>query len=360
MSDKKININIVLANLTPGGAERVLTFVARSLNPEEFNCRLVIIGQIKDTAYNTEGIDIVYFEKSRVLNGIFKLYSYLRKEKPDIVLSCVGHVNTVTAYLSIFFPKIKFIAREVNVLSVLDNINGKKFNPFDFFANRRFNYFDRIICQSQDMLNDLQAHHNIKQDKFVVINNPITTGFKVKSGKPDGKTLQFITVARFKKQKGHARIIEALSKVSFPFHYTRIGYGSQKEHIYELIQKYDMADKVTNVRFTDEVPKFLEKSDLYLQGSYVEGFPNALIESCAVGVPVLAFDAPGGLNEIIIDGQNGHIVSSEEAFVEKLNALNENYYFNAADVSEAVTSRYSGDIIIKRYEQLFRTLQKDQ
>ena len=34
----------------------------------------------------------------------------------------------------------------------------------------------------------------------------------------------------------------------------------------------------------------------------VEGFPNVLIESCVVGTPILAFNAPGGLDEIIEKG----------------------------------------------------------
>ena len=57
---------------------------------------------------------------------------------------------------------------------------------------------------------------------------------------------------------------------------------------------------------------------MFLQGSYSEGFPNALLESCSVGVPVIAFNAPGGTKEIIDNGINGYIVENEEDYISKL------------------------------------------
>ena len=356
MKKGKINISIVLPNLLAGGAERVVSFVAQELDKEKFNTTLVIIGHKKNAAYDIKGIDILYFEKPRVLAGIPRLFSHIRKNKPDIVLSAVGHLNTVTAYMSIFFPRIKFVAREVNVLSVLDTFSEKRFNPFSFLYKNRFNYFDKIICQSQDMLNDLNEHNNIKQEKLIVINNPITDGFKVKQKINTSKKFNFITVARLKKQKGHIRIIEALGKLDIPFHYTMIGSGPEKDGLFERIKELGFNEHVTNIPFTDEVPKYLAANDVYLQGSYVEGFPNALIESCAVGVPVIAFDAPGGLNEIILKGKNGFIVNSEPEFLSRIMELYNNGLMAAERVSQTVYSRYSKEVILKRYEDTLTAL----
>ena len=44
---------------------------------------------------------------------------------------------------------------------------------------------------------------------------------------------------------------------------------------------------------------YLSDSDFFIQGSYVEGFPNSVLESCSVGTPVIAFNCPGGTKEII-------------------------------------------------------------
>ena len=354
--NKILNISIVLANLTPGGAERVLSFISQELDKSKFKCTMVIIGQIKDTAYTIEGIDVIYFEKPRVLNGIFNLFSYLRKNKPDIVLSAVAHVNTVTAYMSVFFPKIKFIAREVTILSVAEAMNKGKNDYFGFLVKKRFNFFDKIICQSQAMHDDMVENNNIKQEKLIIINNPISDGFNLKPVKQDSEMLRFITVGTFKKIKGHERIIKALGKLSIPFHYTLIGNGSEKENIFKLIEEVGIQDKITHIPFTSDVGDYLSESDIFLQGSYTEGFPNAVIESCAVGVPVIAFESPGGHNEIIIPGVNGYFAKTEDEYAETLKRIHDDFDFDIKKVRESATSRYGKDIILNKYEQLLENI----
>lgn len=354
MKSNKINITFVLPNLMAGGAERVMSFIAENIDSTKFNSTLVIVGHSKDASYEVKNIPVIFLEKPRVSKGVYSLFKYIKKNKPDIVISAIAHLNTVTALLSIAFPKIIFIAREVNVLSVLSEYeNQRNTTPYGFLANRRFNYFDKIVCQSNDMLDDFHKNFDIKKNKLVLINNPITHGFKVKERTKVNTPINFITVARFDQEKGHHRILEALSKVSFDFHYTLIGQGGLYEEIFKLIDEYNLKNKITHIPYTNKVSKYLEMSDLYLQGSYTEGFPNAVIESCMVGTPILAIDAPGGINEIIYPNVNGKIVSNVDEFVEALESINSSYNFNPIDVSATVNTRYNSETIIAKYEDLF-------
>ena len=359
MKSNKINIILMLPSLRAGGAERVMSFVAQELNPNKFNATLVIIGYKKDTFYNIDGVETVYFEKSRVMTAVRSIYNYLRINKPDIVISAIEHLNTVVAYISLFFPKIKFVAREVNVLSVLQSIEKTtKFSPFDRLYNNRFKYFDAVICQSQDMLEDLTKHYKIDQNKLIIINNPISDDFTVKTSKSLNQPLQLITVGRLAKQKGYDRILKALSQLKISFHYTIIGNGPEKERIYSLIEQFDLKKNVNHIESTQNVSDYLAQSDIYLQGSYVEGFPNALIESCAVGTPVIAYNAPGGINEIIIEGVNGQIVMNEKEFIEQIHSIYTKNDFEPNKVSESVYSKFNKNLIIKQYEDLFLRIQK--
>ncbi|SDR76841.1 glycosyltransferase [Winogradskyella sediminis] len=354
MKSDKINITFALPNLLPGGAERVMSYIAQNIDSRKFKSTLLIVGYSKDASYDIKNIDVVFLEKPRVSKGVVALFKYIQNHKPDILVSAIGHLNTVTAYFSLIFPKTIFIAREVNVLSVLANYeNQGKSSPFDFISEKRFNFFNKVICQSQDMLDDFHKNFNIKKNKLVVINNPITDNFKVKNQKSKNEPIRFITVARFDLEKGHHRILEALSQVNFDFHYTLIGKGVLYDDIFKLIDLYNLKEKISHIPFTKEVEKYLAESDLYLQASYTEGFPNSIIESCMVGTPVLAIDAPGGINEIIYPDVNGKIVSNVGEFVSELENINSNFIFNAKAVSATVSDRYSRETILSKYEDLF-------
>lgn len=360
MKSDKLNITFVLPNLLPGGAERVISFIAQNIDRQKFNSTLLIIGYSVDASYDVNNIEVVFLEKSRVKNGITALYKYIKKNKPDILLSTGGHLNTVIAYMSILFPKTKFIAREVTVLS-LDAafFKTKKFDPMRFilgFINdKRFNYFDKIICQSQDMKNDTKNSYKINGDKIVVINNPITDSFKLKEQQQRNNPIQYITVGRLSKEKGFERILKLLSKIDFPFQYTIIGNGVEKDNLFALIEQYGLTNKITHIDFTNDVSTYLSKSDFFLQGSYFEGFPNCLIESCSVGTPVIAFKAPGGTKEIIENGINGFLVETEYDFLEKLKDSRE---WNAEEVRTSVFKKFNKDLILQQYEDLFMDVLK--
>lgn len=357
MNKKKIVF--VLPDLTAGGAERVMSFVAKNISKEHFKVFLWVAGFSKNTAYNVDGIDVTYFNKSRVLKAIPDFYSSLKKTKPNIVISSMSHVNIIMGFLSVFYPKTKFIGRESIVLSVKKEFRiKKKFYLGSRLTKLAYGFLDIILCQSEDMYNDMKLNYNIPSEKLRIINNPITDAFKLKAINSKQKTdiVQFITVASLKKQKGHERIIHAVSKMKMPFNYTIIGDGPERDHLFNLINKLGIMDKVNHIPHTNDVSKYLANSDLFLQGSYVEGFPNCLIESCSVGTPIIAFRAPGGLNEIVNEPINGFIVDSEEEFIEKIIKAATMTKWNPKTISDSVIRKFNKEKIIGQYEQLFHEL----
>lgn len=358
MDTKKIKIALILPSLAPGGAERILSFVAQELDKDVFDTTLLITGYEKDTVYKLHDLKIVYLNKPRVLKSISAISKYLKKNKPNIVVTSIVHLNTVSAFISLRFPKIKFVAREANVLTTLDQYNPYTKSIFPkSMVKMAYRLVDKIICQSKDMQHDMVTNYGVAKNKTVLINNPITQKYNIKeTHRVNNNKLKLITVARLSKEKGHDRILEALSKIPFKFTYTIIGDGMEKSAIFSLIKKYQLEDHVTYINYTEKVNEYLSNSDLFLQGSYVEGFPNVLIESCVVGTPILAFNAPGGLDEIIEHGKNGYIANNIDEYVRYLNNLNSNFIFRPEKVSQIVNERFNSKSIIKQYENLFKSL----
>lgn len=354
MSQQKIAITFILPSLVAGGAERVLSYVAQHLNKKKFDVSLVVFGFEKDKAYSTEGINVTYFNKPRVLSGIPNLLKYLLKNKPNIVVSCMDHVNIPVALILLLLPKTKLVTREANIKSVTAIYYRTKNSWFSrLLLNKSYKRTNKIVCQSKDMADEMAQLSKVDSKKLVVINNPISDGFKMKDANHKNKITSFITVGRLHSEKGHKRILNVLSQLKFPFIYTIIGTGEERDSLNQLVGKLKLESKVNFIPFSNKIQDYLSKSDLFLQGSYAEGFPNALLESCAVGTPVLAFKAPGGTSEIIEHGLNGYIASNEKEYLYYINLLNQKNNLKPERIRESVYKKFNKDTIIQKYENLF-------
>ncbi|TYA71864.1 glycosyltransferase [Seonamhaeicola marinus] len=352
----KKKVLFVLPTLTAGGAERVFSFVAQNINSDSFDASLLITGLSKDAAYKIENVPTYFLEKQRVLFAAFGLFKHLLKHKPKIVLSSIGHLNTVMGLISVFFPKTTFIIREASVVSVMNNVHkGKK--SFSLSSKLRsvlagisYKMVDKVICQSKDMSIDFITSFKMNPKKVTVINNPITNIYPVKK-EHFNTPVKFITIGRLSKEKGHLRILKALKELDFDFNYTIIGSGPYKDIIFNTISDYKLNEKVTYIPYTNEVSRHLCEHDMFLQGSYVEGFPNTVLESCFVGTPVLAFNVPGGTKEIIQHEKNGYLVNNEKDYLKYLKYTNK---LTPESIRASVESKFSSKVILDQYEELFK------
>ena len=67
----------------------------------------------------------------------------------------------------------------------------------------------------------------------------------------------------------------------------------------------------------------LKAGSIFAMTSRVEGFPNALMEAMAVGLPAVVYDCPSGPREMTGGGRYARLVEmgSEDAFVSELRQL---------------------------------------
>ncbi|MBW1695257.1 MAG: glycosyltransferase family 4 protein [Deltaproteobacteria bacterium] len=129
---------------------------------------------------------------------------------------------------------------------------------------------------------------------------------------------QLLTVARLIKKKGLptvCRAIRILCDKNIPVRYTLIGDGEERKKILSLIKRLKI-DKVTRLLGTlphEEVLDHYRKADLFVLGCEIapdgdrDGIPNVLLESMAMGVPVV-ITRESAIPEVVIHGKTGLLV----------------------------------------------------
>lgn len=353
MSKKKLLF--ILPSLKAGGAERVINFLAKNFDSNVFKTKLLVIGFKKDAVYSLDNLDITFLNQDRLLNGVYPLFKFIKTHKPDIVLGTVRHVNILLGFFNIIFKNVRFIVRESSVMSAMLKFSNLKQQIPNFLLKFLYNHLDAIVCQSNDIRKDLKCELGIGESKLITINNPITQIEQLSIRKTEySDKLKFITIGRLSEEKGYERILNGLAKVkNYSYSYTIIGSGPLELKIKDLAIELDISDNIKFIAYTSEVIDFLSNSDFFIQGSYVEGFPNAVLESCSVGTPVIAFNCPGGTKEIIEDGINGFLTVTEDDFAKTLQSLNEIPIFERTFVRASVLTKFSSQKIIKEYENLF-------
>ena len=129
---------------------------------------------------------------------------------------------------------------------------------------------------------------------------------------------RILTVARFTAKKGLPTVLKALKQLSdrkIPLTYTLIGDGDDREKILALIKALGLT---STTRWLGTQPHHVvlehyQKADLFVLGCEVasngdrDGIPNVLLESMAMGVPVVVTDV-SAIPELVEDGKTGLLV----------------------------------------------------
>jgi glycosyltransferase involved in cell wall biosynthesis len=121
-------------------------------------------------------------------------------------------------------------------------------------------------------------------------------------------------LARLVPQKKHTMFLQALETIRNelpPTSVLLVGEGTLLGALEREVEERRLGDIVSFAGHRNDIPQILALSDLSVVTSDREGFSNAIVESLAAGVPVVATDV-GGNSEAIIHGKCGLLVKPED------------------------------------------------
>lgn len=355
MPDVIIKLLIITPSLECGGAEKYVSLLCNNINTQKFRVTLLVLNN-QNPFYTiaNSNVKLVDLKVKHVRNSLFKIKAIVKQLQPDILFSTANHLNIYLAACRQFFSKkIIFIARESSVVSS-NNKRAKFAVLYSWLVKKFYQRFNLIICQSEYMQQDLIDHYNIKKEKTIVINNAVEENVAALTQNLNLQPHKFITVARLSAEKGIDRLVRSVAKLNYPFEYYIIGDGDKKGELQNLIDQLGLQQKIFLTGKKENPFAGHADANLFLMGSHYEGFPNTLLEAGALGIPVIAFNAPGGISEIIIDGENGLLVHNgdENEFAAAIDkALLTN--FNRQQIRSATLQKFSLQTLINKTEDIF-------
>lgn len=365
---KKSKVFFIIPTLDGGGAERVFTIVLNHLDHIKYELYLVLLR--KEGKFLTQVPDHVHIlslNASRVLKAIPTLIRLTRLHKPDIIISGFLHVNLSILMLKWFFPSTtRIVVRETIVLSKHLRTLGKTEKVLLKLLIKWFYPLTNvIICQSTDMRDDLVKEFGINNDKLTIIRNPVdvTSLQKIIEDNPiqlSRHRYKIVAMGRLTYQKGFDLLINALAIVHEELNSVTLyllGEGEELDSLKKKVYQEGLAGCVEFLGFVENPYRYLAAADVMAFSSRYEGFPNAVIESLACGTPVVAFNSPGGLNEIIVDDFNGWLVPEEDiqGFAKALIEA-KNKKLNRDRIVSDINYRYNTASIINQYDTLLTNL----
>ena len=168
-----------------------------------------------------------------------------------------------------------------------------------------------------------------------------------------------VGMGRLVYEKGFPLLLSAFSMVAdkHPSWSLEIwGEGPQREELEQLSRALNISERFRLPGFTDRPFEVLSRADLFAMSSWIEGFPNALCEAMACGLPVVSFDCSSGIRQIIRDGIDGVIVRAEDpsALAVALDRLmdDEEERRRLAGNALEITERFGLDKTMAKWEQL--------
>lgn len=364
-----MHLTLIISSLNPGGAERVLSALANHWVSQGHQVSLVTFaepstvpfypldGKIQLVQLDQTAAESSFLKRSwNVLRRILCLRNTLKKLNPDVVVSFIDVIN-MTALLATIGLKMPVIVSER-----IDPTFHKIPTLYEWVRLRLYPFAAKIIVQTNSAADYFPK--NLKM-LIQIIPNSIAPAASTKS-KKSHLIKELISVGRLDTQKDHHTLIQAFSHLlpKYPdLTLTIYGEGEERQNLETLIAAFNLQDKVHLPGVTQSIQEALLTADLFVFPSLYEGFPNALCEAMAVGLPVIASNCSGNI-DVVQDGIDGRLfpVGDVDSLVTLMEELINNpeecrrLSLNAQKISE----RFHPTRILKLWDDLLVDVSRQQ
>jgi len=322
-----LSIALMLESDGPGGAERMLIHLAEELRSRGHDVCPVgpengvrwLADQLQARGFRREVFRLRHPLDVRCvadLRGIF------RDRKIDIV-----HSHEFT--MAVFGAAAAKLSNLPHFITLHGGTYWGKRRRRRAATRWAFRNSNGIIAVSEPYRQTIATVLGVSESRLSVVPNgiPIEAGdrepVRADLDLADSDVLM-VAVGNLYPVKGHRFLIEAAGNLPRESGWKLViaGRGEEESRLRNLIERYDLTDRVHLLGLRDDIPNLLAAADIFVMPSLSEGLPLALLEAMAAGTSIVA-SAVGGIPEVTGRDRGGITVPAGEieALTHALNGL---------------------------------------
>jgi glycosyltransferase involved in cell wall biosynthesis len=326
---EKIRVAHVITRFHGAGGAKNTLLTCAGLDKSRFEVDLVV-GHSADR-WRAEGAGVNWIQIPSMRRAIHPLWD-MRAGLDLLKLFRQRRYHIVHTHLAKAGIVGRWAAHRAGTPIVIHGLHGATFNPtqgrltnaaYLKLERRAARWTDRIVSVGEDLKQRyLDARVGVPE-QYVIIHSGMdldafTAARENKAARRQAiraalglREDDFVAgyVAALEWRKGHRYLIEvagqlcpSYSRLKFLF----VGEGFDKERLENRVAEANLDGCITFTGYRTDVADVMAALDVHLFASEREGLPQVLVQSAAVGLPVLAFEAEG-VRELVHDGVNGYV-----------------------------------------------------
>ncbi|MCC2981313.1 glycosyltransferase family 4 protein [Sphingomonas sp. IC4-52] len=309
-----MRVAFVLAALQAGGAERVVAEVSAGMVAKGWSVEIITFDHPDDPIYHPLDPRVSCTRLAlpnqgggvrgaiRSIRRIAALRRILRERKTDTVIAFLTKINVIALAAGWGLGRSIIVSERNNPL------RQKAHPAWNQLTSLLYAHASRIVIMSE---RSRQALPRASRARAAIIPNPV---------RPSGlrkvpRTKAFVAVGRLTQQKGFDILLEAFAAISpsLPdWQLIIFGEGPDRDALEHQRAHLGLQDRVLLPGATPVPGSWIDKTSIFVLSSRYEGWPNALAEALAAGLPAIAFDCDFGAAEMVKDDATGVLVPAED------------------------------------------------
>jgi glycosyltransferase involved in cell wall biosynthesis len=259
-----------------------------------------------------------------------RFIAYLKREKPDAVLSATHFANEVACLAKVAArcsrgPRTRLVLSEHTNLSADIRDSAGRVRPRILAATTRWIYplADAVVAVSDGVAEDMCRVSGLARKRVTTVYNPIDFAGLERAAAEDvdepwfaaGEPPVLVGIGRLEVQKNFPNMLRALKIVRdrVPARLILLGEGSERPHLAALCAEMGLSEVVKMPGFVSNPAAYMARAGVFAMSSSWEGMPVALIEGLALNTPVVSTDCPSGPTEVLHGGMYGELVPMDDS-----------------------------------------------